>query len=153
MDPEPLIRMAADNRFEHFSISCRIDEDILSLIAGRYCFDRIFKMEPMYACPFIPDQISGQDDGLCPQSQGCHSRSCARIDTEKIAKYSLFACGVQIGEYPYHSTGPQGPQYLTHGIFFVDPVVAIPGAATFRQSFDQRIVDRPGEEGHRMTIN
>src|SRR6185436_14109443 len=67
VNPQPLVRMSANDRLQSFGVARCVFDGVSLLITCVDGLDRWFEMKPMNARVFIPDKIPGQHD--CTGSQ------------------------------------------------------------------------------------
>ncbi len=152
VDPKPVVRVAADERFQDLVEALGVESDIAFEIPGSDEGDGWIEMEHVRARPLIPDEEAGDDGGFRAQRQTCKKRGRARRTSEEVAEEAFVWLCVQVHEDADRLPLAQRYEDAPRGIALGDEVIAAQRAVGLDQAIKERVVQGANQKGHSIAI-
>src|SRR5688572_19018466 len=152
MNPQPLIRIAADDVLGNPVKGPRVLHNVAGGIPCCNQLDGGVEMKAVLPCVAIPDEESGNHGRARSQRKGCNGRSRGRRYPEEVHEHSLVTSRVLVHKNADSLVIPQRPQNVPGRISLVDRRVARKASIGFDKPFHFVVVYLSHDKLHRISV-
>src|SRR5580698_4909989 len=167
MEPEPLVRIAADVVFDHAGEERGVGDDIGFVACSTVVWSAVVRSgvapaphelkrgieaQGIFAELVIPGGKSRHDGGVGAEGNAGQSAGGVGRDAEEIYEHALRWSHVGVHENAYDLAHAHRGEQAADEVVFADGAIAMHGAVAPDERVDVRIVERAHDDPHRMAL-
>src|SRR5229473_2554471 len=141
MHPNPLLRMLADDFFDHLCKSLCVYKNVALGVSGAHQLHRRLEAQAVLRDAVVPDCIAGNYSSISVQCHARNSRSSARGPAEEIDEGTLFRHGVLVGEDSNSAGLFQDFQQHARRLILEDWLVARQRSVVVHEGIDAGVIE------------